>query len=70
MILVAIGVAKLTRGWGRGGGFFLIILGGFFLLDELDLLYAEDTWPVLLMALGGIMIASSVLRHSQTSESS
>ena len=70
LILVAIGVAKLTRGWGRGGGFFLIILGGFFLLDELDLLYAEDTWPVLIMALGGIMIASSLLRQRRTPEGS
>ena len=70
LILVAIGVSKLTRGWGRGGGFFLIVLGAFFLLDQLDLLYAEDTWPVLIMALGGIMIASSLLRQGRTSESS
>ena len=70
LILVAIGVSKLTRGWGRGGGFFLIVLGGFFLLDELDVWYAEDTWPVLIMALGGIMIASSLLRQRRTPESS
>ena len=70
LILIAIGVAKLTRGWRRGGGFFLIVLGAFFLFDELDLLYAEDTWPVLIMALGGIMITTSILRQGRTSETS
>ena len=70
LILIAFGVSKLTRGRGRGGGFFLIVLGAFFLFDERDLLYAEDTWPVLIMALGAIMISSSLLRQRQTPESS
>ena len=70
LMLIAFGVSKLTRGRGRGGGFFLIVLGPFFLFDELDLLYAEDSWPVLIMALGAIMISSSLLRQRQTPESS
>ena len=70
LILIAFGVSKLTRGRGRRGGFFLIVLGAFFLFDEFDLLYAEDTWPVLIMALGAIMISSSLLRQRQTPESS
>ena len=70
LILIAFGVSKLTRGRRRGGGFFLIVLGAFFLLDELDLMYAEDTWPVLIMALGVILISSSLLRQRRTPESS
>ena len=66
LILAAFGVARLRRGWS-GGAVFLIALSGWLLLEELGVWYAEDTWPVLIMALGGIMITSSVLRGRRAS---
>lgn len=63
LILIGIGILKLIRGKGRAWGVFWIFLGTWLLLDEIDLVYAEDSWPVLLMAGGGLLIYSALRRR-------
>ena len=63
LILIGIGVLKLIRGVRPAWGVFWIFLGTWLLLDEIDLVYAEDSWPVLLMAGGGLLIYSALRRR-------
>lgn len=63
LILIGIGILKLIRGKGPAWGVFWIFLGTWLLLDEIDLVYAEDSWPVLLMAGGGLLIYSALRRR-------
>jgi len=53
-LLLGIGLTKLLKprrnGHRRGG--FLVILGGWLLLNQLSLLRFRDSWPLILVALG------------------
>jgi hypothetical protein len=61
VILIAIGLARIVqpRGThGRGFGVFLLVLGSWFLLSNLDVVEYRvwDYWPVLLVLFGAMMI--------------
>ena len=66
LILIGIGISKLTRpagSGGRRGGAVLIVLGTWLQLDALQIVYVDDSWPFLLIAVGAMMVVNS-LRHS------
>jgi hypothetical protein len=61
VILIAVGIGRIVqpRGThGRGFGVFLIVLGAWFLLSNLDVIEYRvwDYWPVLLVLFGAMMI--------------
>ena len=72
LILVALGVRKMFRGHSarrRRWGVFQTFLGTWLLLDQLDIIGGGQSWPVLVMAVGALIIAASFQRQPQvTSE--
>lgn len=60
--LIVLGFAKMTRGWPprhRHGGPWLVMLGGWLLLNTLTDWEYSHTWPVLIMFLGVRLIWTS-----------
>lgn len=63
LILIVVGVAQLLPGGGRGqwtGGVILITLGVLFFLQQMMDIAFRYTWPVLLIAAGGIGLMKAV----------
>jgi hypothetical protein len=49
---------------GIVGGLILIGIGGIFLLDSLDLLDMDITWPLILIVVGSAILVGSVVKKS------
>ncbi len=67
-LLIAYGAVKVVQPEGRGGKFWGIVLmfvGAALLVDRLDIFYFRlwDFWPLLLVALGAMMIWRTGSRH-------
>jgi len=57
-LLIAIGLARYSspRSDGSREGLWLVIIGGWLLLNELRVLRFRDSWPLLLVAFGVVHI--------------
>ena len=67
MILILVGVGKMTGAVGRrGGGFGLVVLGSWFLLNTMTAWDYRETWPVIIMFWGLKMIWHSLGASQQT----
>lgn len=58
--LIAFGVMRVAfprRGRGRLAGFWPILIGGIFLLDTLDVMGLDDSWPLFIVGAGLLMVA-------------
>lgn len=69
LLLVAIGAGRLLTADDhdeRRGGTWLILLGGWLLINSLGLfgLSWHDSWPLLIMAAGGMMVWRSIATES------
>ena len=68
LILVALGLSKMFRTGSRRRrrwGVFQICLGIWLLLDQIDIVSVGDSWPVLVMAVGALIVAASFQRQPQ-----
>ncbi|MBM3405514.1 MAG: hypothetical protein FJY10_11590 [Bacteroidetes bacterium] len=65
MLLIAIGVVSLFGKENHLPGFILIAVGSFFLIPEIfhDVRTQEYFWPVILIALGILVLSKSFRRH-------
>ena len=69
LILILIGVGKMTGTIGRReGGFGLFLLGSWFLLNTTSAWAYRETWPVLIMIWGLEMVLNSFRRRQPTPE--
>ncbi|MDD5696336.1 MAG: DUF5668 domain-containing protein [Bacteroidales bacterium] len=62
MLLIAIGLVNLFNGHGRGFGAILILIGGFFLLDDVfdwSITFTKIFWPSLLILVGLFLLLGS-----------
>ena len=62
MLLIAIGLVNLFNGHGRGFGAILILIGGFFLLDDVfewPITFTKIFWPSLLILVGLFLLMGS-----------
>jgi hypothetical protein len=57
--LIAFGVLRVlfpTRGRGRLAGFWPILIGGIFLLDTLNIMELDESWPLFIVGAGLLMV--------------
>lgn len=57
--LIGFGVLRVLlppRGRGRLAGFWPILVGGVFLLDILDVMAIQDSWPLFIAGAGLVMV--------------
>jgi len=62
LILVAFGLSRVfgaRPGRRHRWGLVQVVLGVWLLLDQIDVVRAGDSWPVLVMALGALIIVGS-----------
>jgi len=62
MLLVGIGLVNLFNGHGRGFGAILVLIGGFFLLDDIyawPITFTKIFWPSLLILVGLFLLLGS-----------
>jgi hypothetical protein len=60
--LIGFGVLRVlfpSRGRGRLGGFWPILIGGVFLLDTMRVLDLRDSWPLFIVGAGLFMVLRS-----------
>lgn len=72
LLLIAIGITKLFQPRGsRGGGVFLVALGSYFLLRELDLIDFDlaDVAPLLLVIAGLTLVVTALMRRYPSADS-
>ncbi len=63
LLLVGLGLARILGGCCthcRRGGFWLLAIGLWFALNEFTVLRYRDTWPLLLVAIGGLVVWDAV----------
>ena len=65
ILAIGFGVARLLSAERHGvqSGLFFLWVGAWGLLNEWNILRYEDSWPLLLVGLGGSMILSSLFMH-------
>ena len=71
--LLAYGLMRLTGTLGRKnvtGGIILSLIGGWFLLRNLDVFHGDlfDFWPLVLILVGGSMVAGALRRGREPAE--
>jgi putative Mn2+ efflux pump MntP len=67
MILILVGIGKMTGAVGRrNGGFGLIVFGSWFLLNTMTAWDYRETWPLIIMFWGLKMIWDSFGANRQT----
>ena len=57
-LLIGLGLSKILSGCcrrGRRGGIWLLAIGGWFALPRFTFVSYHDTWPLLLVVIGGLM---------------
>lgn len=62
MLLIGIGLVNLFNGHGRGFGAILVLVGGFFLLDDINgwpITFTKIFWPSLLILIGLFLLLGS-----------
>jgi hypothetical protein len=64
LILIGLGLSRVCGPSRRLVGLFLLVLGLWLQLHELRVLRIEDSWPLLLMAVGAVMVVSSLRRQA------
>jgi len=67
LFFIVLGFAKMVEGHGRRktGGLWLVVLGGWLLLNTLSDWRYDLTWPVLIMFLGMRLIWTSFRGHRE-----
>jgi hypothetical protein len=63
LLLVGLGLARILGGCcarERRGGIWLLAIGLWFALNEFTVLRYHDTWPLLLVAVGGLIVWDAV----------
>jgi predicted membrane protein len=63
VILIGVGAAHLAEPGRQQWGAFLMLVGGLFLLDSLNIMHFHwaELWPVVIIGVGGMMIWNSIV---------